>query len=39
MLQRNADALVKDWQGKNDGTHIRKFFGSSDKGLDLNVAG
>lgn len=29
MLQRNADALVGNWRGKNDGTHIRKTFGSS----------
>lgn len=25
MLQRNADALVGNWRGKNDGTHIRFF--------------
>lgn len=29
MLQRNADALAGNWRGKNDGTHVRKVFGSS----------
>lgn len=31
MLQRNADALVKDWRGKDDGTLVRKVFGPPHK--------
>lgn len=27
MLQRNADALVKKWRGKDDGTLVREVFG------------
>lgn len=27
MLQCNADALVKNWRGKDDGTLVRKIFG------------
>lgn len=29
-LQDNADSLLEDWRGKDDGTHVRKVFGSPD---------